>query len=187
MTTDIHLPKNNAFLRDQYAPAAICRAMIMNQRVFLRAKPEHISGDNLLRRYTPLFSPFVFSDTFDFSRTKPSQTGSDPVSLPRFVTCDGIVKEMIMFLAAYNLVRLVMLRSAMQQGVKPDRISFIDTLRWLCSEASFVLIPNLLINPDRPGRYQPRVNKRAKDKYPRMTRPRKQYHDKHLKNIGVMA
>ena len=105
----------------------------------------------------------------------------------RSCTYEGVLKEMIMFLMAYNIVRLVMLRSAMQQGVVPDRISFIDTVRWLYSAESVELIPNLLINPDRPGRYQPRVNKRAKDKYPRMTRPRKQYHDKHLKNIGVMA
>ena len=105
----------------------------------------------------------------------------------RSCTCEGITKEMIMFLMAYNLVRLMMLRSAMQQSVVPDRISFMDTMRWLCSDAACELIPNLLINTDRPGRYQPRVMKRAKDKYPRMTRPRKQYHAKHLKNIGFTA
>lgn len=105
----------------------------------------------------------------------------------RSCTYEGVLKEMMMFLIAYNIIRLIMLRSALQQGVVPDRISFIDTVRWLCSEASAEWVPDLLINPDRPGRYQPRVIKRAKDKYPRMTRPREQYHTKHLENIELAA
>jgi hypothetical protein len=46
------LAKEHYFLRDQYALVVIYRAMIMLRRVFLRAKPEHISSDILLRRYT---------------------------------------------------------------------------------------------------------------------------------------
>lgn len=89
-------------------------------------------------------------------------------------TVDGVLKEMVMFLIVYNLVRMVMLRSAQQQGVAPDRISFIDALRWLCASSPGEPIPNLVINPYRPGRQQPRVIKRRKDRYTYMTKPRYQ-------------
>ena len=89
-------------------------------------------------------------------------------------TVDGVMKELLIFVMVYNLVRLVMLRSAQQQGVKPDRVSFTDTLRWLCSKRSDDPIPNLLINPNRPGRQQPRVIKRKKDPYSYMTKPRRE-------------
>ncbi len=36
-----------------------------------------------------------------------------------------------MFGIVYNAVRLVMIHAAEAQGVPPDRISFIDVLRWL--------------------------------------------------------
>ena len=89
-------------------------------------------------------------------------------------TVAGVMKEMLIFVMVYNLVRLIMLRSAEQQGVKPDRISFIDTLRWLCFMESDEPIPDLLINPHRPGRHQPRVIKRRKDRYSHMTKPRQE-------------
>ena len=89
-------------------------------------------------------------------------------------TVDGVLKEMVMFLIVYNLVRMVMLRSAQQQGVAPDRISFIDALRWLCASSLGEPIPTLVINPYRPGRQQPRVIKRRKDRYTYMTKPRYQ-------------
>ena len=87
----------------------------------------------------------------------------------------GVLKEMLVFVMVYNLVRMVMLRSADQQGVAPERISFVDTARWLCHKAQSDEVPNLLVNPSRPGRYGPRVIKRASDEYPRMTKPRKLY------------
>lgn len=89
-------------------------------------------------------------------------------------TVAGVMKEMLIFVIVYNLVRLIMLRSAQQQGVEPNRISFIDTLRWLCSASPGELIPVLLINPHRPGRHQPRVIKRRKDRYNHMTKPRQE-------------
>jgi hypothetical protein len=89
-------------------------------------------------------------------------------------TVEGVMKELLIFVIVYNLVRLVMLRSAQQQGVKPDRISFIDTLRWLRSKRWDDPIPDLLINPHRPGRHQPRVIKRKKDRYSYMTKPRRE-------------
>ncbi len=101
-------------------------------------------------------------------------------------TVAGVMKEMLIFVMVYNLVRLVMLRSAEQQGVKPDRISFIDTLRWLCFMASDEPIPDLLINPHRPGRHQPRVIKRRKDRYSHMTKPRQELLE-HLYSTHVKA
>jgi len=102
-------------------------------------------------------------------------------------TTAGVFKEMLVFVMAYNLVRLVMLRSAEQQGVALERISFLDAARWLCHQARSDQVPNLLINPNRPGRHQPRVIKRAKDEYPRMTKSRKLYKLQMMKKTKVVA
>jgi len=88
-------------------------------------------------------------------------------------TVEGVMKGMLIFVIVYNMVRLVMLRSAQQQRVPPDRISFIDALRWLCFASPGEQIANLLVNPHRPDRHQPRVIKRRKDGYTYMTKPRK--------------
>lgn len=101
----------------------------------------------------------------------------------RCKTVDGVMKELAIFVIVYNLVRLVMLRSAEQQGVAPDRISFIDALRWLCFAPSGESTPNLLINPHRPGRHQPRVLKRRKGRYSYMTKPRPEL----LERLGITA
>ena len=87
-------------------------------------------------------------------------------------TVDGVMKELVTFVIVYNLAHVVMLRSAEQQGVDRARISFIDTLRWLCRAPPDDLVPNLLTNPYRPRRNQPRVIKRRKDCYSYMTKPR---------------
>ena len=47
-------------------------------------------------------------------------------------TVDGVLKELTMYALAYNLVRVTMGEAARRQGVAPDRVSFIDALRWLC-------------------------------------------------------
>ena len=49
----------------------------------------------------------------------------------RCTTLDGVKKELAVYLAAYNLVRLAMLKAAQEQRVSPDRISFVDAQRWL--------------------------------------------------------
>ena len=77
-----------------------------------------------------------------------------------------------MFALAYNLVRLVMLEAAQRQEVPLDRISFIDALRWLCHADPDTPLPNLVINPHRPFRVEPRVIKRRRKEYPLMTKPR---------------
>lgn len=50
----------------------------------------------------------------------------------RTKTVRGVHKELLMFALVYNLVRLVMLASAKRQRVAVERISFSDTLHWLC-------------------------------------------------------
>jgi hypothetical protein len=84
----------------------------------------------------------------------------------------GVLKELLMFGLVYNLVRAVMVQAAEQAGVEPDRVSFVDALRWL-RQALWEDVPlRVKINPLRPGRFQPRVRKRRSKKYPVMKKPR---------------
>ena len=86
---------------------------------------------------------------------------------------DGVMKELWMYVLVYNRVRRVMLDEARRLGVKPSRVSFIDALdaiRYGGGRHGVALI----VNPDRPGRMEPRVIKRPKDRYRYMTRPREQ-------------
>lgn len=101
-------------------------------------------------------------------------------------TVDGVLKEAAMYAIAYNLVRSVMTESARVQEVEPDRISLIDAVRWMTDADSKGAAPILVINPDRPGRYQPRVRKRRPKQYPLMKRPREEYR-KEPRDKGVAA
>lgn len=87
-------------------------------------------------------------------------------------TVNGVLKELIVFALIYNLVRLVMGQAARRQHVSTERISFIDALRWLASAQDDELLPTLVVNPHRPGRYEPRVRKRRPKPYGLMTKPR---------------
>jgi len=84
----------------------------------------------------------------------------------------GVLKELVVFTLLYNLVRLVILQSAHHQQVDVERISFIDALRWFCEPDSGVPWEELFVNPSRPNRVEPRVQKRRPKKYPFMTKPR---------------
>ena len=77
-----------------------------------------------------------------------------------------------MYAIAYNLVRTAMCEAAGRQGVMVDRISFVDALRWLRGAEEGEEMPELVVNPSRPGRYEPRVRKRRPKQYPVMKRPR---------------
>ena len=80
---------------------------------------------------------------------------------------EGVQKELTMFLLVYNLVRMTMLEAARRQGVSPDRISFVDALRWLATAQAGDDLPCLIVNPHRPGRVEPRCRKRRpKGTYP---------------------
>jgi hypothetical protein len=85
----------------------------------------------------------------------------------------GVLKELAVYLLVYNLVRLAMLRAACEQRVCVERISFIDALRWLgCRMLGLVAVERLVINPRRPGRWEPRVRRRRMKPYDLLTRPR---------------
>jgi hypothetical protein len=85
---------------------------------------------------------------------------------------DGVRRELFVFGLVYNLVRAVMVQAADEAGVAPDRVSFVDALRWL-RQALWDDVPlRLKINPLRLGRFQPRVRKRRPKQYPLMTKPR---------------
>jgi hypothetical protein len=90
----------------------------------------------------------------------------------RCETVAGVSKELLMYALAYNLVRLVMLEASRRQGVAVDRISFVDALRWLAEARPGASLPELVVNPDRPGRSEPRVRKRRPKPYPLMQKPR---------------
>jgi hypothetical protein len=90
-------------------------------------------------------------------------------------TADGVRKELAAYALAYNLVRAVIARAAARQGTTPDRVSFADALRWLAWAEAGEEPAALLLNPRRPGRHEPRVVKRARDTFPKMTRPRHKY------------
>jgi len=90
----------------------------------------------------------------------------------RCKTLAGVLRELAVVVLVYNLVRAVMLRAAGRQGTTPGRVSFADTLGWIrCAGADGELY-DLIVNPQRKGRLEPRVIKRRNEKYARMTQPR---------------
>jgi len=90
----------------------------------------------------------------------------------RCQSADGVLKELWAFVLVYNLVRMLMLEAARRQDVPVDRISFIDALDALRDRAPHEPVPALAVNPSRPGRFEPRVLKRRKDRYSYLTKPR---------------
>jgi hypothetical protein len=95
--------------------------------------------------------------------------GLDVLHCKTFV---GVMKEMMMFVTAYNVVRRVMRQAGEQQGVRAQRISFLDALRWLAAASPGDAVPPLRVLPERPGRAEPRVKKRRPKQYDLMNRPR---------------
>jgi hypothetical protein len=90
----------------------------------------------------------------------------------RSETVAGVTKELTMFALVYNLVRVVMWEAARRQEVAVDRISFVDALRWLTSAEAAEPLPELIVNPLRPDRMEPRVRKRRPKEYPLMNKSR---------------
>ncbi len=90
----------------------------------------------------------------------------------RCQTVPGVIKELLVFAAVYNLVCAVQRAAARRQGVEPERISFVDALRWLREARPGDALPRLKVNPRRPGRAEPRVRKRRPKQYALMKRPR---------------
>jgi Transposase DDE domain len=86
---------------------------------------------------------------------------------------DGVLKELCMFAIVYNLVRLTMLEASRRQGAPLEQISFVDALRWLRDTPLGELLTDLVVNPSRPNRIEPRARKRRPKEYDLMRRPRR--------------
>jgi hypothetical protein len=87
-------------------------------------------------------------------------------------TVDGVMKELTVYAIVYNLACVVMVEAARRQGVPVRRISFVDALRWLALAKPGKGPPELVVNPERPNRVEPRVRKRRPKQYPLMKEPR---------------
>lgn len=95
----------------------------------------------------------------------------------------GIEKEQNMYAIAYNLVRMEMVKAGSVQRVDPRRISFVDALRSVRTRAGAARPPtqtegqaqvDLVVNPYRPGRIEPRAVKRRPKQQRLLTIPRTQ-------------
>ena len=84
----------------------------------------------------------------------------------------GVRKELAVFCLVYNLVRVVMLEAARRQGVPAVRVSFADALAWVRHARPGDELPDLVVNPLRPGRVEPRAVKRRCKQYDLLNRPR---------------
>jgi len=87
-------------------------------------------------------------------------------------TVVGVLKELTVYAIVYNLVCTVMMEAARRQRVDVQRISFVDALRWLVEVKPDDELPMLVVNPARPGRYEPRVRKRRPKQFTPMNKPR---------------
>ena len=100
-------------------------------------------------------------------------------------------KEMWVYLLAYNLIRLIMLRSAWLSDVLPRSLSFKHTLQlWLAggnelihvdddeSATGFLLLVAEQTVGNRPGRIEPRALKRRLKSYPLLMQNRAEAREK---------
>jgi hypothetical protein len=97
------------------------------------------------------------------------------------------IKELWVYLLAYNMIRLLMAQAALLADQVPRQLSFKHTVQiWLSWQqrggathdgvaiyALLVLIAEPRVGL-RPGRIEPRVLKRRPKKFPLMTKPRQQ-------------
>jgi hypothetical protein len=97
-------------------------------------------------------------------------------------TVDGVMKELAVFALAYNLVISVMIESARLQKVSVERVGFLDALRWLTHPLPGGDAGNILVNPLRADRVEPRVIKRRMKEFPLMKEPRSVLRKRLLRN-----
>jgi hypothetical protein len=84
----------------------------------------------------------------------------------------GVRKELAVFCLVYNLVRVVMLEAARRQEVPVARVSFADALKWTRHARPGEALPELIVNPRRPDRVEPRCKKRRPKEYDLLNKPR---------------
>ena len=97
--------------------------------------------------------------------------------------------ELAMFLIGYNLIRTVMFDASKVSEARLEQLSFksalvrfglwcarlghgIRLVAWLLGYPAMLRDLARDLNPDRPGRYEPRVVKRRPKPFPRMQQPR---------------
>lgn len=122
------------------------------------------------------YSSQALSDLY-FARWRVEQNLRDlkqtmKMDVLRCESVNGVLKELTVYAMVYNLVRVVMGEAARRQGVGVERVSFIDAVRWLLDARPGDEMPELVVNPDRPGRVEPRAKKRRPKQYDLMTKPR---------------
>jgi len=105
--------------------------------------------------------------------------------------------ELAMFLVAYNLIRTVLFDAAKVSEARLEQLSFksalvrfglwcarlghgIQVVAWLREYAGILSDLARDLNPERPGRYEPRVVKRRPKPFPRMQQPRRVLREKLL-------
>jgi len=90
----------------------------------------------------------------------------------------GAERELLAFALLYNLICSVMTVIAVHLETRPERVSVLDVVRLLrsgllqCRDRARLAAATIVLNPDRPGRHQPRVVKRRPLQYSVMTKPR---------------
>ena len=85
----------------------------------------------------------------------------------------GVRKELAVFCLVYNLVRVVMLEAAERQEVPVRRGSASPTRCTGCgTRGPGDALPDLIVNPHRPDRAEPRCKKRRPKQYDLMNKPR---------------
>jgi hypothetical protein len=109
----------------------------------------------------------------------------------RSKTPDGIRKEIAARVTALNVVRLIMLEAALQEGVDPLRIGFAHAIRTILAFSPLLAIAPLASLPRlyrsmlrriaghlvraRPGRQEPRMIRRERIHYPTLKTTRAQW------------
>ena len=87
----------------------------------------------------------------------------------------GVERELLAFALVYNAICAVLTVIAVHLETTPERVSVLDVLRMLRHGLADLVVTTIVVNPDRPGRIQPRLVKRRPLQYSLMTRPRAEW------------
>jgi len=106
----------------------------------------------------------------------------------RCKTVDGVMKELAIYLAVYNLIRLVMLRAAAAQKVETSRVSFVDAMRCLAARMiGLEAVEKLIVNPNRTGRCQLRVIRRRCKAYDILIKSRREKEAENARKQAIIG
>ncbi len=103
------------------------------------------------------------------------------MNVVRCKTVDGVLRELYAFCIVYNLIRTVMMHAGKALRCNPERISFIDAMRWLKTSCQTPCFIQILVVPLRPNRCEPRAIKRRPKPYDLLVKPRNLYKSEFFK------